>query len=292
MNIPITTPLQALPTPLQDVACQIISHRQCGTDLYVLDLQPLQPVWFAPGQFVMLAMPSDRFMFRRPFSVMSQDPDTGAFALYYKAVGLGTRLMVAHWSIGQMVQVLAPLGNGFIPTTEPTLLIGGGIGIAPMVFAGQASPNTFCVFGARHKQELGVLPELTQVFGSDRLAVATDDGSHGFAGHVGQLLATLPHQVAQARHAFVCGPTPMMRAVSQQLRQANPALTVWVSLEEHMPCGIGACTGCVVARTQQRLPVKTCIDGPVLNADDVDWAGTCWPAASTVGCTPPKPPEV
>ena len=261
--------------PLQDLTCDIVSHRQCGNQLYVLSLKPRAEVVFLPGQFVMVAMPGDRFLFRRPFSVMGQQLDTGVFDIFYKQVGQGTRLMVQHWSIGDVVQVLAPLGLPFPAVTGRTLLIGGGIGIAPVYFAGLEQPTTTCIYGARSEFDLGILPELQQAYEA-RLHIATDDGSFGFHGHVGQLLASKPALVHEAEAAYICGPTPMMQAVSQQLLAENPSMAVYVSMEEHMPCGIGACTGCVVARTEGRLPLKTCVDGPVMLARDVDWDKTCW----------------
>jgi dihydroorotate dehydrogenase electron transfer subunit len=271
----------AIPPSLFDLTCAVISHRQCGNGLFMLTLQPDQPVRFLPGQFVMIAMPDDRFLFRRPFSVMQQDPVTGQFDVFYKSVGLGTRLMVAHWSIGDTCQVLAPLGLPFPDITGPTLLIGGGIGIAPVYFAGLNNPDTLCLYGVRSAADLGILPELETAYGvmntpSSRLHITTDDGSLGFHGHVGQWLIQHPDIVQNASAAYICGPTPMMKAVSQHLLATKPSMAVYVSMEEHMPCGIGACTGCVVARTHERLPIKTCVDGPVILAQDVDWDGTCW----------------
>jgi dihydroorotate dehydrogenase electron transfer subunit len=254
----------------------VMSHRQCGNQLYVLSLKPHHSVCFSPGQFVMVAMPGERFLFRRPFSVLQQQADTGVFDIFYKLVGQGTRLMVQHWGIGDQVQVLAPLGLGFPQVTGQTLMIGGGIGIAPVYFAGLNQPLATCIYGARSQADLGLLPELQQAFDTRRLHIATDDGSYGYHGHVGQLLTSQPELMQQAKAAYICGPTPMMKAVSQQLQTANPDMAVYVSMEEHMPCGIGACTGCVVARTNGRLPLKTCVDGPVMLASEVDWDGSCW----------------
>jgi dihydroorotate dehydrogenase electron transfer subunit len=264
-----------------DYRCQVMSHRLCGNGLYVLNLRPvLGPAIprfeCEPGQFVMVDLPDPRFLFRRPFSVLSTYSD-GSFDLLYKVVGFGTHVL-SHLQPDDELTVLGPLGVGFPPvTTETTLLIGGGIGIAPMYFAGKVAPKTktYCFYGVRNEKDIGLQAELQMVFGA-RLQVATDDGSQGFKGHVGQLLAAHADVVQQAQAAYVCGPTPMMQAVTRQLVQMQPAMRVYVSLEEHMPCGIGACTGCVVARTGGRLPAKTCIEGPVLLATDIDWEGTCW----------------
>jgi dihydroorotate dehydrogenase electron transfer subunit len=267
---------------INEHTCHVTSHQQCGHDLYLLALLPDKPLQIAAGQFVMVSMPGDRFLFRRPFSVLSQHPQTGEITLFYKKVGLGTALMT-QWMLGDTVQILAPLGKGFLPVTQPTLLIGGGIGIAPLYCVGQHNPLATCVYGVRSEGDLGIMPQLQDAFAADKLFITTDDGSYGFKGHVGHWLSANPAAATMATRAYICGPTPMMQAVAQQLNQLNPDMSIYVSMEEHMPCGIGACTGCVVPRVNDQLPVKTCIDGPVFNANEIDWHGHCWQPAAA-GC--------
>jgi dihydroorotate dehydrogenase electron transfer subunit len=273
---------------ISEFNCTVTSHRHCGNDLYLITLLPGKPLQIAPGQFVMVSMPGDQFLFRRPFSVLSQDSETGSITLFYKKVGLGTTLMT-QWMLGDAVQILAPLGKGFLPITQSTLLIGGGIGIAPLYCVGKYNPLATCLYGVRSEGDLGILPELKQAFPADNLLITTDDGSYGFKGHVGNWLTANPSAATHAKIAYICGPTPMMKAVSQQLRQLNPEMDIYVSMEEHMPCGMGACTGCVVPRVNNQLPIKTCIDGPVVNAREIDWLGHCWqPSPVTCEESPAK----
>jgi dihydroorotate dehydrogenase electron transfer subunit len=224
----------------------------------------------------MLDLPEEAFYFRRPFSVLAAYEDN-VFEIYYKVVGVGTTKM-AQLMPGDEVNVLGPLGNGFAMPVQPekALLIGGGIGIAPMVYIAkelkaQGQPAPTCFYGVRSANEIGLSDELTQALTPARVHLATDDGTHGFHGNVCQLMAQHLETVRSATDAYVCGPTPMMDAVVQSLTQWNPGIRIQVSLEEHMPCGTGACTGCVVARNDGKLPSKTCVDGPVFDASVIRW---------------------
>ncbi len=275
----------------QDYRCEVVFNQSCGSQLKRLRLKTLSAsggaAGFAcqPGQFVMVDLPEARFMFRRPFSVL-QTLNGREFDLYYKVVGEGTRMMAA-WEPGLQTRVLGPLGNRFAPPSQPgsALYIGGGIGIAPLFFLGKTTQKPgHCLYGIRTAGELGLHDELKALFG-DRLHVSTDDGSAGFHGNVCQLLEARPELAQGAQEAYVCGPTPMMAAVARLLPQLNPAMRVQVSLEEHMPCGTGACTGCVVPRADQLLPSKVCVEGPVFDARCIAWPGesrqpACWEASA------------
>lgn len=291
MSVPLTTS-----TPLRDHTCHVVFNRECGQGLKWMRLQvqqrdPDHPAAFrcVPGQFVMLDLPDARFFFRRPFSVLGT-PGADLFDLYYKIVGTGTEMM-ARLEPGDAVQCLGPLGLGFKAPTVPktALYIGGGIGIAPLYFHGQQAEQAgHCFYGVRSQREIGLDAELKAVFG-DNLHIATDNGSYGFHGNVCQLLQQQEAVVREATEAYVCGPTRMMEAVATLLYQLNPTIQVQVSLEERMPCGTGACTGCVTPRADQFLPSKVCVEGPVFDARSIQWssdrpasvvAGTCQETSS------------
>lgn len=265
-------------SPIQDMHCQVVYNRVCGNQLKLLRLQ-VQDSEFScqPGQFVMLDLPDSRFYFRRPFSVIDA-PDSHTFDIYYKNVGVGTGMM---WQLqpGDSLQCLGPLGNSFTPPQSPetALYIGGGIGIAPpYLMAKNQAKAGHCFYGMRSAAEVGLQSELESVFG-ENLNIATDDGSLGFPGNICQLLAQKADLVGSAQEAYVCGPTRMMEATAALLKELNPAIRVEVSLEERMPCGTGACTGCVVPRTDQYLPSKVCVEGPVFDAHLIQWQGEFLP---------------
>lgn len=261
------------PTPIHDYTCEVIFNRHCGGDLKVLRLRPDRPFDCQPGQFVMLDLPLSAFHFRRPFSVLSVH-DNGEFDLYYKRVGKGTALM---WDLkeGDQVNCLGPLGNAFTPPQDgpSALYVGGGIGIAPLYFMGKLNPPSgTCFYGVRSKEEVGLEFELMDVFG-ERNFISTDDGSFGLKGNVCNLLKQHEDIIQAAQDAYICGPMRMMEASAKLLAELNPGLRIQVSLEEHMPCGTGACTGCVIPRTDQYLPSKVCVEGPVFDARSIQWHG-------------------
>lgn len=282
---------------LRDWLCQVTENEACGHNLKRLRLQPMEGRFqCAPGQFVMLDLPLEAFHFRRPFSILSVQSD-GSFDVYYKRVGKGTQRL---WDLrpGEQVRALGPLGNCFEPACnqEHALLIGGGIGIAPLYHwalneqqAGR--PTGHCFYGVRSQDEIGLNKELSSLLG-ENWHLATDDGSAGQQGNVCDLLNTQKQLVRQASHAYICGPSRMMQAVTQLLEQLNPELRMYVSLEERMPCGTGACTGCVVPHRDQALPSKVCSEGPIFDARTILWQNeslttSCVPNLSTeaVSCS-------
>jgi len=231
----------------------------------------------------MLDLPDSRFLFRRPFSVLDV-PEPDLIDIYYKVVGQGTAIM-ATMQAGDSMRCLGPLGLGFSPPNAPqtALYIGGGIGIAPLYQLGKSLPQAGrCVYGVRDVAEIGLEQELQQVFGSN-LHIATDNGSAGFRGNVCQLLQSRENLILEAQEAYICGPTRMMQATVELLHRIKPELNVQVSLEERMPCGTGACTGCVVPRADQYLPSKICVEGPVFDARRIRWETDLLPADAFCG---------
>jgi dihydroorotate dehydrogenase electron transfer subunit len=230
-----------------------------------------------PGQFVMLDTADLRFLLRRPFSLLDVTPE-GHVLILYKVVGLGTQL-ISQWEYNQCVKLLGPLGHPFpaVSATEPTLLIAGGVGLAPMIAMieqvkrqnrADLSAVTL-VYGARTEQDLGFpVAELIAMLPQGQVLLSTNDGSVGVSGLVTTALET--HDLSRFKRAYICGPTPMMRAVKTLLNTLAPHINVWVSLEEQMPCGIGACGGCAVFHPQG-LPSKACLDGPVYPAEQLLW---------------------
>lgn len=262
---------------LADHHCHVLDHRPCGTNLKLLTLRSIgTPFDCKAGQFVMLDLPTRQYFFRRPFSVLNVHGDN-VFDIYYKIVGKGTAMM-SELVPGDHVKVLGPLGNTFsgIDTPEKTLLVGGGIGIAPLYFMAKHRPNPegdspFCFYGVRSSTEIGLLEPLSRVIQPGLLMIATDDGSYGFHGNVCQMLEAQKERLKEVETALLCGPTVMMDAATRWLQANLPGVRIEASLEEHMPCGTGACTGCVIPRTDRALPSKCCVEGPVFDAATVLW---------------------
>lgn len=215
-----------------------------------------------PGQFLhVLCSDSYDPLLRRPLSLHKIEAGTSHLSVLYQVVGRGTDWLSRRLP-GQAVNCLGPLGNGFVwqSSTRRLLLVGGGIGQAPLVAAADEAVRRgiSVVFAAGARNESGLLP--VQALPAEvEYRVTTEDGSAGQRGLVTDMLADLldwPDQV------FACGPEAMYRRMLADLRMRGVRKgLVQVSLEERMACGVGACYSCV-AETNRGLR-KVCKDGPV-----------------------------
>jgi dihydroorotate dehydrogenase electron transfer subunit len=225
-----------------------------------------------PGQFVLLkGLGAEWPYLRRPFSVYATDGET-AIEIVYRVVGRATSVMAAT-ATGEY-DLLGPLGNGFaVPAAGLTVIaLAGGAGLPPMAFycqkyAGLLEKVTL-VIGARTKQEL-LVPVGLVAEGVD-LRTYTDDGSKGSKGTAIDGFATaLGPQGDRGRlEVLACGPRDMLAAAAAAC--AGVGVRCWVSVEEMMACGVGACQGCAVPRLGGGY-VHACTDGPVFDAALLDW---------------------
>ncbi|AKG53841.1 dihydroorotate dehydrogenase electron transfer subunit [Dehalogenimonas sp. WBC-2] len=218
-----------------------------------------------PGQFVMLKC-GDNHLLRRPISISDADSSSGQIGLLIASIGKGTGWL-ARRSPGEELDILGPLGNGFIinENAGKLLLIGGGMGIAPLNFlakkARASGKKVTLVLGARTGELLcpsSHLPEVTEC------VFYTEDASTGIQGRV----TDCPdNYVAEAAQVFACGPLPMYRALVKDPRFSTKSMQI--SLEVRMACGIGLCYGCTV-NTKHGLK-QVCQDGPVFKIGDIIW---------------------
>ena len=220
-----------------------------------------------PGQFVEVRVDGSPATFlRRPISINYVDEVQNELWLLVATVGEGTRKM-ASLKAGDVMNCVLPLGNGFTPAKngEKVLLIGGGVGVAPLLYMGaqmqQSGLEPTFLLGARTAGDLLMLEEFKRY---GRVYVTTEDGSAGEKGFV-------THHSLLQQETFdrisCCGPTPMMKAVARLAREKGIACEV--SLENLMACGVGACLCCVEKTTEGNLCV--CKDGPVFNIEQLLW---------------------
>lgn len=218
-----------------------------------------------PGQFVHVRVGEGYHpLLRRPLSIAEVDREVGNITIIYRIVGHGTRLLAAL-PPGEFVDCMGPLGNGFDMNTERPLLIGGGMGLAPLLFLAKAlcpKPATV-LMGGRTKQELW----WRNVFlGACRsIHVTTDDGSLGRRGFTIDLLPELLANCEYDR-IYACGPLRMLEGVARLAKAQN--IPCQISFEDHMACGVGACLSCTCAGTDGKRR-KVCSDGPVFWAEEV-----------------------
>jgi dihydroorotate dehydrogenase electron transfer subunit len=225
-----------------------------------------------PGQFVMARAGEGMDpLLRRPFSI-HQVAEGGLLQVLFKVIGKGTQAL-ANLQAGQQMDVLGPLGRGFVHNTDHQhYLVGGGIGIAPLLFLAKQmlkkiEPSAIKVLlGARTKDEIATLVDDFESMGLG-VQAATEDGSLGKQGLVTDLMVSLQNE--NPAMVYACGPYPMLKAVVSVCREKS-----WecqVSLETLMACGLAACLGCAILRADMNGYVHVCKDGPVFDADDVAW---------------------
>lgn len=247
----------------------VVENSRLNERYFLLKLERETPLPdILPGQFVnILVKDSPTTFLRRPISVNLVDKVKNQLWLLIAIAGDGTRHL-SYLQKGNTLDILYPLGNSFtIPknTNEKVLLVGGGVGTAPMLFLGKSLKeqgfNPIFLLGARKEKDLLQLQEFER-WGT--VCTTTEDGSYGEKGFVTQ------HSILkkeQFDHIFVCGPTPMMKAMARYAVQNN--IDCEVSLENKMACGLGACLCCVEKTTGGNKCV--CTKGPVFNIKDLLW---------------------
>lgn len=274
----------------------VLDIRHYAGDQFVLRVEARKCAAHArPGSFVHIRC-DETLPMRRPLSIMRANAQEGWIEMLFKIVGGGLRSL-SHKRQGDTVSVMGPIGQPFRPSQERpyALLVGGGVGIPPMVFLaewlkddssawhavafmGSELPFPFEVIDSRLPADWappGVIaahPLLERWQIPSRLA--TLSGFAGcFDGYVPALLETWLHQqppeVLAKSEIFACGPTPMLRATAAIARNHNVACQV--SLEEFMACAVGGCAGCAVEVRTDKGPAmkRVCVDGPVFDATSV-----------------------
>ena len=258
----------------QDI--RIIFNKKITPDTFLMGLRSPEIAADAkPGQFVMVRVTRGVDpLLRRPFSICGV-LNGDLFLILYRVVGYGTSLM-AEKKEGEKLSILGPLGRGFgLPGSDQIpVLVAGGIGIAPLFFLAQRleSRETQFMMGFGSSEEIISLEDI--IADHIDISIATDNGTHGHAGVVTDLLhryLTQHHAQKGAITVFACGPLPMIKRVAALTFEQNIACRV--SLETSMACGLGACQGCVVEGTagEGRHYHHVCKDGPVFSVEDIDW---------------------
>jgi dihydroorotate dehydrogenase electron transfer subunit len=247
----------------------VTKNIQLNHDNFLLELQSDKQLEnLLPGQFVnVLVNDSATTFLRRPISIHEVDYSSNSFTLLIKAVGDGTNKLVQS-KAGDLLNVIYPLGNGFTrpQSGEKILLVGGGVGIAPMMHMARESKElgveVHILLGARSKEDHILIEEFRL---QGEVYLTTNDGSLGTEGFVTQ------HEVMDIKNDFnriyCCGPNPMMHAVARKAKELN--VDCEVSLENMMACGFGVCLCCVSKTNEGNKCV--CTDGPVFNINDLEW---------------------
>lgn len=253
----------------QFIKAKVLSQTRIDADIYDLGLEAGPVAEKAvPGQFVSVYSNDKSRLLPRPISICETDKAEGTLRLVYRIAGEGTREF-SGLSAGDTVDVLGPLGNGFplerMNEEKTAFLVGGGIGIPPLVELAKRLPGKKqIILGYRSG---AFLEEDFRNHGS--IYIASEDGSIGTKGNV---LDCIREHSLSADVMYACGPTPMLRAL--QTWAMEQGMEAWLSLEQRMACGIGACLACVCKTKEkdehsQVNNARICAEGPVFRAEDV-----------------------
>jgi len=254
---------------IQKELCKVLSQKEIASDIYELTINgELVSQIKTPGQFVHLKVSNGLDpLLRRPISISSYNFEQNSLTMIYRKDGKGTS-MLAELRPGMFVDILGPLGNGFpvdeVSIGDTALLVGGGIGVPPLY----ELSNQLVAKGVKVIHVLGFQTASAVFYEEEFLKngetyVATADGSYGRKGFVTDVMKEL-----QFDCIYTCGPTPMLRAIEQNYSHKK----LFLSLEERMGCGIGACFACVCKKKDDPTGVsykKVCSDGPVFRAGEV-----------------------
>ncbi len=222
-----------------------------------------------PGQFISVYSNDKSRVLPRPISICEIDREKGTLRIVYRVVGKGTEEF-SKAEAGDSFEILGPLGNGF-PIEEAkgkkVLMIGGGIGVPPMLQTAKEIEGEAIIISGYRNQDLFLKEELES---AGTLFIATEDGSVGTKGNV---VDAIRENQIEADMMFACGPKPMLRALKNYALEKG--IPCWISMEEKMACGVGACLACVcqskdVDSHSHVHNKRICKDGPVFLSTEVE----------------------
>jgi len=262
---------------------EIADNRPLNNEYNLLTFSPLAPAQEPePGQFYMISTfgksgaqssyeDTHDPLLKRPFSLFRKT--TKGLQILFRIRGRGTAMM-RELKKGSRIEVLGPLGNSYPspPRNKTPLIIAGGIGIASLFYFAErlsrAKKKAYISYGVRSEKELFMVEELKRF--AKELSISTDDGSCGERGCVtdiaGNLLSHIP-ALSTNCVMYACGPRKMLEAVSGMAKQRG--IEAYLSMEEVMACGVGACLGCVVGTVNGYK--RVCKEGPVFNGQEIVW---------------------
>ncbi|MBD3241755.1 MAG: dihydroorotate dehydrogenase electron transfer subunit [Chitinivibrionales bacterium] len=224
-----------------------------------------------PGQFLSIRISTATApLLRRPFAFSDIDPKAGTASIIYQTRGPATELLAGK-SAGETLDIVGPLGRGFPePAGKGTcVLVAGGIGLGPMLFLAKhlrgLKREVLFVYGCARE----ALVPRSESFRRANAVVCTDDGSVGYQGTNVAYLRTLPESRFAGATVYACGPNPMMKACHELAGERGAPC--YVSMEQVMACGVGACMGCVVKTTSGDGFARVCTEGPVFDSREIAW---------------------
>ena len=251
----------------KQVMAEIIRHTSLSDGIFDMTLKAEEIAKEAKaGQFISVYLNNKSKILPRPISICGIDKEAGTLRIVYRTVGDGTKEL-SDYKEGEMVKILGPLGNGFTQKDKKAILIGGGIGIPPMLeLMKQLDCDKTAVLGYRDS-DMFLKDEFEAVGG---VVISTEDGSFGTKGNV---IDAIKEQGVEGSIIYACGPTPMLRGIKAYAEEMG--IEAQISMEERMACGIGACLACVCKSKEKDAHSnvhnkRICKDGPVFLSTEVE----------------------
>lgn len=247
------------------ITTPIINIRNISKELFILEI--FFPEMVFAGQFMMLNIPQNAHILPRPISVFNYNPQTKILSLLIRKRGYGSQIL-SHCSRGDKISLFGACGNGFSTkniTHKNILLIGGGEGIAPMLLTSEKlkQHNQVTIFaGFRFQEEACVLKYFDQ-----HLSIHYTAQDHTNP-KLRTMVTCLLDDIAAPDFIYACGPTPMMKAIHDSIRSKYWTTKLYLSLENRMACGVGACMGCIIEDADKK-PQKVCTNGPIFLAEEI-----------------------
>lgn len=241
--------------------CKILQNMKIAPNIYLMTVEKREDIEIRAGQFFMLQ--SREHFLRRPISIHNVEKDSMQF--YYEVKGSGTKEL-SILNKDNIINIQGPLGNEFnLVENKNVLVVGGGMGIAPCLELVKRLKNNDITFiaGGRSSEQLNILENFKNL-DKINLYLTTDDGSMGDKGRVDTKMIELL-QNKKFDKIYTCGPELMMKVVTNIAKEHN--ISIDVSLEARMACGVGACVGCsIMTKNGMR---KVCHDGPIFDGYDI-----------------------
>ena len=251
----------------KQVMAEIIRHTSLSDGIFDMTLKAEEIAKEAKaGQFISVYLNNKSKILPRPISICGIDKEAGTLRIVYRTVGDGTKEL-SDYKEGEMVKILGPLGNGFTQKDKKAILIGGGIGIPPMLeLMKQLDCDKTAVLGYRDSDMF--LKDEFEAVGD--VVISTEDGSFGTKGNV---IDAIKEQGVEGSIIYACGPTPMLRGIKAYAEEMG--IEAQISMEERMACGIGACLACVCKTKDKDAHSnvnnkRICKEGPVFDAREVE----------------------
>lgn len=247
----------------------VLSQREIAPDIFDMRMETSLAAGAKPGQFIAVYPKAESMVLPRPISICEADGETGTLRIVYRIAGRGTKEF-SGYEPGDKISVMGTLGNGFpvdAAAGKNIFLMGGGIGIPPVLQLAKELHGEKQIIAGYRDSSLFLKEDLER-YGT--FYAATEDGSAGTRGNV---MDVIREKALKADIIYACGPMPMLRAVKKYAE--GEGIPAYISLEERMACGVGACLGCVCRTVEKDRHshvnnARICTEGPVFEAGEVD----------------------